>query len=264
MAKSNQSIPRGSRMVYLVRSPTSTASPESTPEDLEAEDMMARAYPNHPHPAHRHHLQHVGNAGEYHVLGTTFTADGFHYETNTVYEFHGCFWHGCPKCYPVRHEKHLRLCDRTMQDVYEKTQAKIATLLGKGYNVLEMWECQWSQLKQTNPDVLTYVHSLQFVEPLNPRDAFCGGRTNAIKLYHRVTPDQNIHYIDYTSLYPWATKRASTPKVIPCSSRSRVTQTSAATSGSRNVKCYPHADCTILCSLIGMEANSPFLYALPA
>ena len=111
-----------------------------------------------------------------------------------------------PKRYPVRHEKHLRLCDLTMQDVYEKTQAKIANLLEKGYNVIEMWECQWSKLKQANPDVQTYVDSLQFVEPLNPRDAFCGGRTNVIKLYHRVTPDQKIHYIDYTSLYPWFKK----------------------------------------------------------
>ena len=103
-----------------------------TPEDLEAEDMMARAYPDHPHPAHRSHLQYVSNAGEYRVPGTTFTVDRFHPETRTIYEFHGCFWHGCPKCYPVRHEKHLRLCDRTMQDVYEKTQAKIATFAGKG------------------------------------------------------------------------------------------------------------------------------------
>ena len=131
-----------------------------TPEDLEAEDMMARAYPDHPHPAHRYHLQHVGNAGEYHVPGTPFTVDGFHPETNTICEFHGCFWHGCPKCYPIRYEKHLRLHDRTMQDVYEKTQAKIATLRGKGYNVHEMWECQWSQLKKTQPDVQTYVATL--------------------------------------------------------------------------------------------------------
>ena len=186
-----------------------------TPEDLEAEDMMARAYLDHPHPAHRPHLQHVGNAGEYHVPGTPFTVDGFHFETNTVYEFHGCFWHGCPKCYPVRHEKHLRLYDRTMQDVYEKTQAKIATIREKGYNVHEMWECQWSQLKQTQPNVQTYMDSLQFVAPLNPRDAFCGGRINAIKLYHRMTHDQKIHYIDYTSLYPWVNKTCVYPKGHP-------------------------------------------------
>ena len=129
--------------------------------------------------------------------------------------FTGCFWHGCPKCYPVRDEKHLHLCDCTMQDVYEKTQANIATVLGKGYNIHEMWECQWSQLKQTQPDVQTYVDSLQFVALLNPRDAFCGGRTNAVKLYHCLTPDQKIHYIDYTSLYPWVNKTCYYPKGHP-------------------------------------------------
>ena len=25
-------------------------------------------------------------------------------KNNTVYEFHGCFWHGCPKCFPNRND----------------------------------------------------------------------------------------------------------------------------------------------------------------
>ena len=25
--------------------------------------------------------------------------DGLHEATNTVFQFHSCFWHGCPKCY---------------------------------------------------------------------------------------------------------------------------------------------------------------------
>ena len=78
-----------------------------------------------------------------------------------------------------------------------------------------MWECEWTRLKQTSPDIQTYVDSLEFVDPLNPRDAFCGGRTNAIKLYHRVTPGQKIHYIDYTSLYPWVNKTCVYPKGHP-------------------------------------------------
>jgi len=59
------------------------------------------------------------------------------------------------------------------------------------------------------------VDSLQFVDPLNPRDAFCGGRTNAIKLYHHVTSGQKIHYIDYTSLYSWVNKKCVYPKGHP-------------------------------------------------
>jgi G:T-mismatch repair DNA endonuclease (very short patch repair protein) len=25
--------------------------------------------------------------------------DGFDEKTNTAYQYHGCFWHGCKKCY---------------------------------------------------------------------------------------------------------------------------------------------------------------------
>ena len=187
-----------------------------SPEGLEAHNnLMTSVNPNHTHPSLRRYVQHAGNAGEYRVPALGFFVDGYCQDTNTVYEFHGCFWHGCPQCYPTRDEKHLRLCDRTMHDVYEKTQQKMKLLHMLGYNVIEMWECEWTRLKQTSPDIQTYVDSLQFVDPLNPRDAFCGGRTNAIKLYYRVTPGQKIHYIDYTSLYPWVNKTCVYPKGHP-------------------------------------------------
>ena len=160
-------------------------------------------------------IQHAGNAGEVRIPGTNFHVDGFDGSTNTVYEFHGCFWHGCPRCYPNRHETHLRHYDRTMQDVYETTQQKIQQLTEQGYTVVEMWECDWRRLKDTSPDIRTFVANLQFTEPLNPRDAFCGGRTNAVKLYHHVTSSQKIHYIDVTSLYPWVNKTCVYPKGHP-------------------------------------------------
>ena len=157
----------------------------------------------------------LGNAGEYRIPNLGYFVDGYCHDTKTVYEFHGCFWHGCPHCYPNRHEHHLRHCDRTMKDVYEKTQQRIRLLQALGYNVIEMWECEWSRLKDTSPDIRTFVETLAFTEPLNPRDAFCGGRTNAVKLYHRVTRGQQIHYIDVTSLYPWVNKTCVYPKGHP-------------------------------------------------
>ena len=160
-------------------------------------------------------IEHVRNAGEYRIPGTNFRVDGFDVTTNTVYEFHGCFWHGCTRCYPNRHETHVRHYDRTMQDVYETTQQKTQQLREQGYTVVEMWECDWTRLKDTSPDIRTFVAHLQFTEPLNPRDAFCGGRTNAVKLYHHVTPNQKIHYIDVTSLYPWVNKTSVYPKGHP-------------------------------------------------
>ncbi len=50
---------------------------------------------------------------------------------------------------------------------------------------------------------------------LEPRDAFFGGRTNAIKLYHQTHEDEEIHYVDFTSLYPWVNKNCTYPEGHP-------------------------------------------------
>ena len=160
-------------------------------------------------------IQHAGNAGEYCIPGTKFLVDGFDFTTNTVYEFQGCFFHGCPRCYPNRHKKHVRHCDRSVQDVYETTQQKINLLQSRGYHVVEVWGCERKRLKEISSEIQTFLDNLAFVDPLNPGDAFCGGRTNAVKLYHHVTPGQKIHYIDVTSLYPWVNKTCVYPKGHP-------------------------------------------------
>ena len=102
-----------------------------------------------------------------------------------------------------------------MDDVYYKTQQKMRQLRTKGYRIEEIWKCEWDHRKQTHSDVQAYVNSLQFVEPRNPRDAFCGGRPNAVKPYHHVTPGQKIHYIAYPSLYPWGNKTCIYPEGHP-------------------------------------------------
>ena len=38
-----------------------------------------------------------------------------------------------------------------------------------------------------------------------------GGRTNAATLYHKVAEDEQIRYVDVTSLYPWVNKNAEYP-----------------------------------------------------
>ena len=160
-------------------------------------------------------IQHARNAGEYRIPGTNFRADGYCNDTQTVYEFQGCFTHGCTTCHPNRQEKRVRHYDRTMQDIYEISQHKVQQLREQGYTVVQIWECEWKRLKQTNPEIRSFVNNLELNNPLNPRDAFCGGRTNAVKLYHQVTPNQKIHYIDVTSLYPWVNKTSIYPKGHP-------------------------------------------------
>ena len=180
-------------------------------QDLTPADLLGGANPD----PHRQYVQHVRNGGEYKIPGTNFHVDGYCPDTHTVYEFQGCFTHGCPTCYPNRHEKHPRNYDRTMHDLYDATQDKVQQLTEQGYKVIQIWGCEWKRLKETNPEIQSFVDNLDFIDPLKPRHAFCGGRTNAIKLYHHITPGQKIHYIDVTSLYPWVNKKSIYPKGHP-------------------------------------------------
>lgn len=162
-------------------------------------------------------IQHAANRGEYRIPNSRYTVDGYDEQTNTVYEFQGCFWHGCLKCYKNRTEMHHRLDDRCFDDLYHCTQEKLQFLRDKGYNVVEVWECEWDKVKKEREEIKAYVDTLDIVEPLEPRDAFCGGRTNAVKLYHLADADngEQLRYYDFTSLYPYVNKNSTYPEGHP-------------------------------------------------
>ena len=90
-----------------------------------------------------HRIQHARNKGEFRIPNSNCTVDGYDEVTKTVYEFQGCFFHGCRMCYPTRSEPHRRLEDRSMEVVYLCTQRKILDLESRGYTVKQMWKCQW-------------------------------------------------------------------------------------------------------------------------
>ena len=158
-------------------------------------------------------ISHARNGGEHVILqgAKTYYVDGYDANTHTVYEFNGCFWHGCPQCFPNRDKTRHKMCDQTMRDVYEATILKQDALFAEGYNVIAMWECQWERFKQEDESVRQLVQSFELVSRLQPRDAFFGGRTNAIKLYHVVQDGEKIYYLDFTSLYPWTNKNCFYP-----------------------------------------------------
>ena len=77
--------------------------------------------------------------------------------------------------------------------------------------MVELWECEWAALVRDDPTVKAFVNQLESVEPLEPRDAFFGGRTGAVSLYAQTQGEEEIHYMDVTSLYPWVNKNAVYP-----------------------------------------------------
>ena len=158
-------------------------------------------------------IRHVRNGGEQSVTCAErrYFVDGYDPQSNTIYEFNGCFFHGCTECYPSnRHTKHAVNADRTIEELWRATQAKEAALCNYGYNLQVMWEHDWDKLCQHDPAVKQFVTTFQLVEPLQPRHAFFGGRTGAIAL-HAKAEDSEIRYVDVTSLYPWVNKNGRYP-----------------------------------------------------
>ncbi len=132
--------------------------------------------------------------------------DGFCPETNTIYQFHGCFYHGCSKCFdsedynPVLNSKFFVLHDHTKRITKEFEDF--------GYNVVEKWECEYKSetkltLNEINEKKLQYHEAVR----LNVRDALYGGRTSPSCLYYSVKDGEKIQYIDFTSLYPFVQKK---------------------------------------------------------
>ena len=158
-------------------------------------------------------IRHVRNGGEQSVrtLTNIYFVDGYDPVTRTIYEFHGCLFHGCPSCYPNRQAKNYAVPDRTVEELYEATLNKRMALLRAGYVVIDIWECQWDRLVDTNAEVQCFLASLELVPPLEPRDAFFGGRTGAVSLHAVAGEGEEIRYVDITSLYPWVNKNCTYP-----------------------------------------------------
>ena len=145
-------------------------------------------------------IQPAPNGGEKELTigNKTYQVDGFCEETNTVYEFHGCFWYGCPNCYKpnIINSKNKK----DMGTLNDQTIEKRETIKKAGYNHVSIYECQLSKNKDFQKFTKNFTQEV--VEPLNPRDAFYGGRTNATKLPYNFKVSECGRYIDFCSLYP--------------------------------------------------------------
>ena len=58
-------------------------------------------------------IRSVVNEGEMRVGPQRVLVDGYDETTNTVYEFHGCLWHACPKCFKNNRHSHLHRPSRS-------------------------------------------------------------------------------------------------------------------------------------------------------
>ena len=74
--------------------------------------------------------------------------DGWCAQTHTAYQFHGCYFHGCPKCHQP--EETNKLNGKTMAELLANTKAHTA-YLRRHVKVVEMWECDWKRERDPPP-----------------------------------------------------------------------------------------------------------------
>jgi len=150
-------------------------------------------------------IQHSRNGGEkvIHFADRNYKVDGYA-EINgvkTIYEFHGCIFHGCPRCFRNRDLKVFNET-KTMEERYQNTLLRTKALEDAGYKIIELWGCELDEMKRKDPGLGLFFMSTEIKYPMDPRLAFFGGRTNAIKLFHEFKDGDKGHYADYCSLYP--------------------------------------------------------------
>ena len=99
---------------------------------------------------------------------------------------------GCPECYPKRDTLNPGADNKPMEELYQNTQRKIKYLKDQGFEVVEKWGCTFKKELKQDEELKQFVKDHGFIEPLQPRDAFFGGRTNAAKLLHECQGDEKI------------------------------------------------------------------------
>ena len=92
-------------------------------------------------------IRHQGNGREKRI--GKLPVDGWCAETRTAYQFHGCFWHGCPKCHTNPEETNPKN-NKTMAELLANTKAHTA-YLRRHVKVVEMWECGWKRERDPPP-----------------------------------------------------------------------------------------------------------------
>ena len=79
-----------------------------------------------------------------------------------------------------------------MGQLYEDTLRKVKYLRDQGFEVEQKWGCELTKELEQNEEMKQFMEDHELVDPLQPRDAFYGGRTNAAKLFHQCQDDEKI------------------------------------------------------------------------
>ena len=147
-------------------------------------------------------IQHALNIGEkqfgpYYVDGYSDSQG-----KQRIFSFNGCVFHGCEVCFNPGDPSPF---DGTpFGQLYSKTLERRTKIESKYHiEIEEMWEHEWTRMKKYDPSVKSFMSNYELKPRLEPRAALFGGRTSAVRLRYTAQPGESMHYVDFTSLYPY-------------------------------------------------------------
>ena len=103
-------------------------------------------------------IRHEMNDIEKRIGEKRLPVDGFHGPSQTVFQFHGCYWHG-HQCFLNEGKEMNDTRKKPMVELRKETENISAYIKDQGYNLVEMYECQWLELKRTNLEVIHFIQS---------------------------------------------------------------------------------------------------------
>ena len=84
------------------------------------------------------------------------------------------------------------ISQKTMEELYNDTKKKVKFLKDQGFRVVQKWGCELKKELEEDEEMNQFFEQNKIIDPLQPRDAFYGGRTNATKLFHECQGDEKI------------------------------------------------------------------------
>ena len=104
--------------------------------------LIDQGDPDGPYPD----LKHLYNQGRETRCGP-FLVDGVSYDQQTILEYNGCWWHGCPDCHEKKPNRTPEQ-DREQQFRYRRTQARAKWLEEhSGFRVKQVWGCDQEAMR---------------------------------------------------------------------------------------------------------------------
>ena len=127
--------------------------------------------------------------------------DGYEVENGVIYQFHGCLYHGCVKCYSS--DDYNNVLNMSFGRLRGNTNSVTHYLRQRGFEVVEMWKCDYKLHSHISTSMISSA-CLRFDKylPLHPCQALYDGRTSPTWLKRTCINEAKIYYIDFTSLYP--------------------------------------------------------------